>query len=155
MDGLLKEEPNNPYFHELKGQFLFESGRIKESITEYETALKFLPNNPLLQTGLAQAMLENNPKHDSIQRIINLLQKSIISVSNPTAWQLLSRAYEINGQHAASLYAAAEFSYALDNLEIAQKQLENAKKSTPDKSIALKISDLEQRLREDIKKREF
>jgi predicted Zn-dependent protease len=26
IDGLIQQEPNNPYFHELKGQMLFENG---------------------------------------------------------------------------------------------------------------------------------
>lgn len=155
IDGLLAEQPNNPYFHELKGQFLFETGRVKESVGEYEKALQLLPNNYLLQTSLAQAMLENNPKKADVQRIINLLQKSLISVPNPSGWQLLSRAYDLNGQRAESLYAAAEFSYATDNLEIAQKQLENARKAGASKSLSLKISDLDQRLKEELKERGF
>lgn len=155
IDGLIAKQPNNPYFHELKGQFLFESGKVKESVAEYETALKLLPNNYLLQLSLAQSMLENNPSNTEVKRIINLLQKSLITEQTPAAWQLLSRAYDINNQRAASLYAAAEFSYGMDNLEIAQKQLDNARKAGADKSLTLKISDLEQRIKEDLKEREF
>ncbi|MBR3675960.1 MAG: M48 family metalloprotease [Alphaproteobacteria bacterium] len=154
-DGLIAKQPNNPYFHELKGQFLFESGRVKESVAEYETALKLLPNNYLLQLSLAQSLLENNPSSAEVKRIINLLQKSLITEQTPIAWQLLSRAYDMNNQRAASLYAAAEFSYGMDNLEIAQKQLENARKAGADKSLSLKISDLEQRIKEDLKERGF
>ena len=30
IDGLLKDYPNDPYFHELRGQMLFENGRAAE-----------------------------------------------------------------------------------------------------------------------------
>lgn len=155
IDELITKQHNNPYFHELKGQFLFESGKIKESVTEYETALKLLPNNYLLQLSLAQALLENNPSNTEVKHVINLLQKSLITEPTPIAWQLLSRAYDMNNQRASSLYAAAEFSYGMDNLEIAKKQLENARKAGADKSLSLKISDLEQRIKDDLKERGF
>lgn len=155
IDGLIAEQPNNPYFHELKGQFLFESGQVKQSVKEYETALKLLPNNPLLQTSLAQAMLENNPDKTQLQRIINLLQQAQLKTPTASGWMMLSRAYDMNGQRARSLYAAAEFSYEMDNLDVAQKQLDNARKAGADKSLELKISDLEQRIKRDRQTRGF
>lgn len=155
IDGLIAEQPNNPYFHELKGQFMFESGQVKQSVKEYETALKLLPNNPLLQTSLAQAMLENNPDKTQLQRIINLLQQAQLKTPTASGWMMLSRAYDMNGQRARSLYAAAEFSYEMDNLDVAQKQLDNARKAGADKSLELKISDLEQRIKRDRQTRGF
>ena len=155
IDGLIAEQPNNPYFHETKGQFLFENGHLSESIKEYEDALRLLPNDNILQVSLAQALLENNPNKTQALRIINLLNQAQIKKPLATGWQLLSRAYEISGQRAASLYAAAEFSYSIDNLEIAQRQLENARKLNPDKGLSLKISDLEQRIKQELKDREF
>jgi predicted Zn-dependent protease len=34
VDELISIEPSNPYFHELKGQILFESGRAAESVPD-------------------------------------------------------------------------------------------------------------------------
>ncbi|MBR1825323.1 MAG: M48 family metalloprotease [Alphaproteobacteria bacterium] len=154
IDGLLKENPSNPYFYELKGQFLFESGQVQQSIKAYEKALQLLPNNYLLQVSLAHALIESTPNKQNIQRAISLLQKSLYTVNTPFAWQLLARAYDMNNQRAASYYAAAEYSYADDNLETAKRQLLNARKAGADKSLSLKISDLEQRIKEDEKERE-
>ncbi len=153
IDGLIAEQPKNPYFYELKGQFLYESGKVAPSIKEYETALKLLPNNDQLQVSLAQAMLENNPNKSQLQRIIILLQQAQIKTPTATGWQLLSRAYEMNGQRAHSLYAAAEFSYETDNIQVAKHQLANARKAGADKALSLKISDLERRLRAELKDR--
>ena len=155
IDDLIKKQPQNPYFYELKGQFLFESGQVGKSIAAYETALRLRPDNAILKTYLAQAMLENNPNKEQLQRIILLLQQAQIKIPTATGWQLLSRAYDMSGRRADSLYAAAEFSYEIDNLEVAQKQLENARKAGADKSLSLKISDLEQRIKQELKERDF
>lgn len=149
IDSLLKEQPNNPYFYELKAQFLFESGKVKESIEPYEKALK-ITSNPLLEVSLAQAILETNPQKAQLQKSITLLQRALVKTELPIAWQLLSRAYELNGEKAASYYAAAEFNYAIDNPEMAKKHLERAEKLSPDKRLALKLSDLKQKIKTDM-----
>ena len=43
IDGLLAEYPNDPYFHELKGQMLFENGHIEEAIPPYREAVRLAP----------------------------------------------------------------------------------------------------------------
>lgn len=149
IDSLLQIQPNNPYFHELKGQFLFESGQTKESIASYKRALQLLPDNYLLQNSLAHAILESSPNKQELQQAIVLLQKSLHSMSAPFSWQLLARAYDMNNHPAKSYYAAAEFSYAMDNLDTALRQLQHARKAGADKALLLKISDLEQRIKEE------
>ena len=153
MDNLIAQQPNNPYFYELKGQFLFESGRVADSAAAYEKALKLLPNSPLLKISLAQAIIENSPSKQQAQKAANLLQQSLISVPTTTGWQLLARAYDICGEKAASYYAAAEFNYAIGNLDGAQKQVERAKKAKPTKSVSLKLEDLDERIKAELKER--
>ena len=151
IDGLIKQQPQNPYFYEQKAQFLFESGRVKDSINAYEKALNLLPESPLLQLSLAQALLESSEQRTDIERARALLQKSLIKQPTPLGWQLLARAEEELGQSAAAQYAAAEFSYGIGNLEVAQKQAERAAQSTNDKTLKLKISDLQERIQADLK----
>ena len=40
IDGLLKEYPNDPYFHEVRAQMLYENGRAAESIASYRRAVQ-------------------------------------------------------------------------------------------------------------------
>jgi len=47
IDALIAAEPENPYFYELKGQLLFETGRGAEAVAPYEKAVKFLPDADL------------------------------------------------------------------------------------------------------------
>lgn len=149
IDGLIAEQPNNPYFYELKGQFLFESGKVKDSVNAYQKALDLLPNNYLLQISLAHALLESGESSQNVQKATALLQKSLISNESSFAWQLLAQAYDRGGKKAAAYYATAEFNYMMGNPETALKQLEFAGKNSPDKSLQLKISDLKQKIKDD------
>lgn len=147
MDELLKREPNNPYFHELKGQIYLESGQLKPAISEYEKALQLLPNSPLLQLSLAQAIIENNPSATELQKAINLLNKANIRRPNAGAWLLLSRAYGLKGDEAAAAYAAAEFSFWIGSKDTAERQALQAKKLSRTKTLSLKIDDLLNRIK--------
>ena len=126
---------------------------MAKSVTAYEKALELLPNSPLLKISLAHAILENSPSKPQARKAADLLQQSLISVPSPTGWQLLARAYDICSERAASYYAAAEFNYAIGNLEGAQKQVKRAKNANPAKSILLKLEDLDERIKADLKER--
>ncbi|NKB49562.1 MAG: M48 family metalloprotease [Alphaproteobacteria bacterium] len=58
IDGLIAQAPKNPYFHELKGQMLFENGRIEQSLGPYRKSVELAPEEPLLRTALARAQIE-------------------------------------------------------------------------------------------------
>jgi predicted Zn-dependent protease len=58
IDNLIKAEPRNPYFHELKGQMLYDFGKTKESLAPYKTALTLIPNAGLIRTAYAQSLID-------------------------------------------------------------------------------------------------
>ncbi len=149
VDGLISEAPKNPYFYELKGQFLFETGKVKESVEAYRKALNLLPNCGEIKLSLAQSMIEAEPKEKEIKEIINLINQEQIKNPTPLGWQLLSRAYGLADDTAYSYYTAAEYNFALDNIEGAKRQLSFAIKSNPNKSLNLKIADLKNRMKEE------
>lgn len=60
IDGLIAEQPGNPFFHELKGQALLESGKAREAIAPLRRAVGLAPNQPLLRAMLGHALLETN-----------------------------------------------------------------------------------------------
>src|SRR3546814_12125593 len=57
IDALLQERPDDPYFHELKGQMLLEHGRVAESVPEYEAAVRVLPQSAQIRQALAKAQV--------------------------------------------------------------------------------------------------
>ena len=48
IDALLQAQPNNPYFHELRGQALLEGGAPDEAIAPLRRALQLSNNSPLI-----------------------------------------------------------------------------------------------------------
>ena len=72
IDALLAEYPDDPYFHELKGQMLFENGRVEEAIAPYRKAVELKPDAPLLRIGLAQALIESGAPGANAEAIAHL-----------------------------------------------------------------------------------
>src|SRR5690606_33274376 len=72
VDALLAEHPDDPYFHELKGQMLFENGRIEEAIAPYRKAVELKPDAPLLGIGLAQVLIEFGAPEANTEAIAHL-----------------------------------------------------------------------------------
>ena len=62
IDALIQAQPQNPYFHELKGQALLEAGRAADAIAPLRRAAQLAPNPALIQIMLAQALLASNNK---------------------------------------------------------------------------------------------
>ena len=57
IDALIQAQPNNPYFHELKGQALLEGGKPAEAIAPLRRAVQLAPHPALIQIMLAQALI--------------------------------------------------------------------------------------------------
>ena len=60
LDSLVKQAPQNPYYHELKGQIYYENGKINPAIENYRQALALKPKEALFQMGLAQCLIASN-----------------------------------------------------------------------------------------------
>jgi predicted Zn-dependent protease len=108
IDGLIEEYPDDPYFWELKGQMLFENGRVEEGIQAYREANRLLPFAPLILVSMAHAMVESgDPKYvDETQNALRIaLQRDPTDIF---AWDLSAKSYAINNQAGMSAYAAAE-----------------------------------------------
>ncbi|MBR6663411.1 MAG: tetratricopeptide repeat protein, partial [Alphaproteobacteria bacterium] len=144
---LIEQQPNNPFFHELKGQIYLETGKIKEARKEYKKALDLMPNSSLLQIAYAQSILEDNPSKTDIQNVVNILNKALISRPTTFAWLMLARAYGLQDKIAHANYASAEYSARIGAFQTAKEQLNTAKKYSSDQALNLKISDLEMKLK--------
>lgn len=152
LNELIAEEPENPYFHELKGQIFMETGKIKPARTEYQKALSLLPNSALFQINLAQAVLEDNPNRNELEHTAEILNKSLLQRPDTYGWLLLSRAYGGLNDTANSNYAAAEYSLRIGAAETARRQANTALTANPSPQLRLKIDDLLNRIGEEDKK---
>jgi predicted Zn-dependent protease len=110
VDGLIADEPENPYFHELKGQMLLESGRVRESLAPYRKMVELAPDEPLLEMALAKAQLETNEPaltDTARQHLESAVQRE---PQLGEAWRLLTVAYSRLGQNGETALAQAEYS---------------------------------------------
>lgn len=147
IDVLSAEEPDNPYFYELKAQIYMEQGNLKAAKEAYGKVLKLRPDAALLQVDWAQAALAVSPSPAELKNIIAVLNRSLQQRPSAMGWLLLSQAYDQNGQTAYAEYAAAEYSLRIGAADIAKRQAENAQRKNPPSALRLKLDDLLRRIK--------
>ena len=131
IDGLIEENQADPYFQELKGQMLFENGRIGEAIIPYEKAKELLPGNPLILIDLARAQIEMNDPALLQPAIDNLKQALTIEPNSPFAWRQLAIAAGKSGQTGLVAVALAEEAYLLGRKSEALHHIGKAEQMLP------------------------
>ena len=57
IDALIQQQPNNPYFYEVRGQALLEGGKPQEAIAPLRKAVALSNNAPLIEMLLGQALV--------------------------------------------------------------------------------------------------
>lgn len=115
VNALLALEPENPFFHELKGQVLFETGRPAEAVAAYEKAVQYKPEQPLFRIALAQSMLASDEAGQDPQ-ITKAAKEHLTEAlrqekSAPFAWHQLAIAHARDGEQALANLATAERFY--------------------------------------------
>ncbi|MGE4323377.1 MAG: M48 family metalloprotease [Sphingobium sp.] len=110
-DALLAAMPHDPYFLELKGQILLESGRPAAAIAPLREAVR-ATNQPLISVLLAHALIATeNPAH--FAEAESVLRTAVgRDRDNPFAWYQLGVVYEQRGDTPRAALATAE-RYAL------------------------------------------
>lgn len=133
---LIAKEPNNPYFIELKGQILVESGRHKEALSYYNKAVQLLPNSGLLRTDYARTLLsQKNPNYTLAAK--HLQKASQQDSTNALTWQLLGQSHAQLGNNGQAALAYAEASLLRDEAELARRYATEALDKLPKSSPAL------------------
>ncbi len=131
VDSLIEDEPENPYFYELKAQILYESGKGIESIAPGRRALDLKPDAPLLKTALARSLMHTEDRADT-DAAIELIKSAVQTEENyGYGWFLLAQAYGQNGQNALAKYATAERFYTIGDYQSAQSFAQRAQKDLP------------------------
>jgi predicted Zn-dependent protease len=134
LDALLAEQPNNPYFHELKGQFLLESGKAAAAIPPLQKAVSLAPSAGLMRVMLGQALIATNDPalvKDAIGQLQKALTKEKQSV---VGYRQLAIAYgRLNRIPEAQLASAQGFLFE-GNADFAKVHAERAIRAFPEGS---------------------
>lgn len=105
---LISGAPNDPYFLELYGQILLESGNPAGAIVPLRKATMLTNNQPLIAGILGHALIASEDKKnlDEAERVL----KSAVTKDNenPFAWYQLGVVYEQRGDTPRAALASAE-----------------------------------------------
>ena len=108
VDGLIGDRPNDPWFHELKGQMLFESGKVVAAEEPYRTALRSRPDSALLRYGLARSLMEQGGDA-KLKEAVALLKETVrVEPDNGGAWHFLGIAQGQAGEEGEASLSLAE-----------------------------------------------
>ena len=108
MDGLLRDYPNDPYFHELRGQALYENGHAAESVTSYRKAVQLLPSSALIKIDFARSLIETNTPDNDREALRNLELATQAESDNFDLWRLEAVVYSRQNNIGMTSLARAE-----------------------------------------------
>lgn len=117
--GLLASNPEDPYFLELEGQVLLESGHPKEAIPPLRKAVVNSRSQPLIAALLGHALIATEDSANFAEAEEVLKTAVALDNQNPFAWYQLGIVYANRGDQARAALASAE----RYNLEGGQSQL--------------------------------
>jgi predicted Zn-dependent protease len=131
IDGLIQAQPNNPYFHELKGQALLENGRPLEAVSSLRRAAALAPDAVLIRIMLAQALVASNDTKLADEAIPLLRTAMTREPDMPDAYGQLAMAYGRKGDLAEADLAAAQAAFARGDMKTAKDLATRAKTRFP------------------------
>ena len=131
VEQLIVDQPNNAFLYELKGQILFESGKIKESEAPYRHSVELRPDAPLLRINLGQTLVAEEDKTKLDEAIVQLKRALDFENDSPMAWDILARAYDAKGDPGMARLATAEVNFALGQLKDARVFAMRAREMLP------------------------
>lgn len=131
INSLIAERPQDPYFHELKGQILFENGQISEAVAPSESAARMAPHAPLIRLQLARIQLELNDPSVLDKAIGNLRAAQQSEPRSVAIWRNLAIAYGRKGEMGQSALAMAEEAILRGKKGEARHHASRAKKILP------------------------
>lgn len=107
IDAVLKAEPTDPYFNEVKGQVLLESGNPRDAIPPLRLAYQ-RTQSPLIAALLGHALISTEDAKDNAEAKGILRTAVARDNQNPFAWYQLGVVYERAGDEPRASLAMAE-----------------------------------------------
>lgn len=115
IEGLISSQPNNPYFWELKGQALLESGKPAQAIQPLRKAVSLAPNAGLIRLMLGQALVATENAGNLDAAINELTQALSLEPEASNGFRQLAIAYGRKGDIArAEMMTARAYLYEGD-----------------------------------------
>ena len=130
-DALLKTDPDDPYFLELKGQILLEGGKPAEAIAPLREAVKESHDAPLIASMLGHALIATEDVKNFGEAKTILKTAVARDNENPFAWYQLGIIYDREGDQPRAALATAERNNLEGNPKLALASAEMAMRGIP------------------------
>ena len=131
IDLLIHDQPQNPYFHELKGQMLLEGGRAAEAVPSLRQAVQLAPNPSLIQIMLGQALVATHDRA-RLDEAVSILQAALTrEPESSEAYSQLAMAYAQKNDLAHADLASAQAAFMRGDLKTAREIAARAKTRFP------------------------
>ncbi|WP_439925466.1 M48 family metalloprotease [Nitrobacter sp. JJSN] len=127
IDALIKLQPQNPYFHEVRGQALLEGGRPAEAIAPLRRAVQLSHNAPLIEMLLGQALVASNNTANTDEAIAILRTALAREPEAPLGYMQLAMAYGRKGDYAQADLASAQAAFLRGDNKTARELASRAK----------------------------
>lgn len=121
IDGLIAEQPSNPYFYELKGQALLEAGRAREAVPPLRRAVALSNGNPLIRMLLGQALVANDDKSTMDEAVRELTFSLQREPDSPAGWRYLAMAYGRKGDIPNADLASAQAAFMSGDFRLSRE----------------------------------
>ncbi len=136
-DALIKEQPNNPYFHEMRGEVLIKANDAAGAAKAFQKAVSLDPRkSALLRMNYGRALMLTGTKANMPTAIKEIKAGIASDPEFPGGYGYLAQAYGQQGDMALADLATADQNYYSGNIQQAkifairaQKQM---KSGTPD-----------------------
>lgn len=126
IDKLLVLYKNDPFYNELKGQILLESGRGAQAIPSYKKAVEIAPNEPLLLAGLGRALLSTDTASNNREALMYLEKAALQDIQDANVRQYLAIAYARDNNEGMAALATAERFAIRQNIKTAKRHARHA-----------------------------
>ncbi|MDN4982494.1 M48 family metalloprotease [Bradyrhizobium arachidis] len=127
IDALIAVQPNNPYFYEVRGQALLESGKPADAIAPLRKAVALSNNAPLIEMLLGQALVGTDNKAYTDDAIKILRAAVAREPEAPIGFTQLAMAYGRKGDYAEADLASAQAAYLRGDNKTARELATRAK----------------------------
>ncbi|WP_035715764.1 M48 family metalloprotease [Azorhizobium doebereinerae] len=134
IDALIAKEPGNPYFEELKGQALLESGRATEAVPPLRKAVSMTNGAPLIRAMLGQALVESGNPAYTDEAIRELVQATQRDPDSAGGWRALAKAYGMKNNRPQADLASAQAAIATGDMRTARELAARARQTFPPNS---------------------
>jgi predicted Zn-dependent protease len=122
IDALIAASPNDPYFYELKGQSLLETGKQAGAVAAFRKAVALAPNSSILKILLGQAIIAADKAGDAAE-VIKLVGPALQKEPDMgIGYRTLARAYALANDIPMAQLATAQGLFIEGNYGEAREQ---------------------------------